>query len=53
VAASTGALPRADALPTTGRDTQPLVAAGVAAVGAGAILLLTRRRGPATGAGRR
>ncbi len=50
---STGSSARTGALPRTGRDTQALVAAGLAAIGAGVVLLVTRRRRPRAAAGRR
>jgi LPXTG-motif cell wall-anchored protein len=52
-AGSSSAGAAAAALPRTGTETEALVAAGVAAVGAGAMLLLTRRRRPDAKAGRR
>jgi LPXTG-motif cell wall-anchored protein len=51
--ASGGPRSRTGALPRTGSDTEALGAVGLASIGAGAMLLLTRRRHPRTSAGRR
>lgn len=50
---SGGSPSRTGPLPRTGTHTEALVATGLAAIGAGAVLLLARRRRPRTSAGRR